>query len=197
MTHRPFIPTPRATVKKFIPIFDETFLVSVPQFELIDEDTVREIGTFSTGSRALDSGIANTMTLTWLSIDKMAKIYSHGSTVHFRNPKEDIPRVHQIIQRHINEYLEWEHRSESRLSYTDPERQKRLITDFKLLDAFGRGIYETNGTAYREYRPRSYLDQFSPLTTVSAPQVVHEELPQYESIKFSALAKRKKYRAAR
>lgn len=182
---------------RFNPIFDETFLVSVPQFELIDEDTVREIGTFSTGSRALDAGIANTMTLTWLPINKMAKIFSHGSVVHFQNPKEDIPKIHQIIQRHISAYLEWERTSESRLSYTDPERQKRLVADFKLLDAFGRGIYEVNGIAYREYRPKSYLDNFTPLADTSSPQPQVQELAQYEGIQFSALSRRKKYRASR
>lgn len=177
-------------------IKNKRFLVSVPSYLIPHREIEAKIyGSFSTGSRVADQQLAKTREQIWLPLIDLINIYSDNGDFTFLKPNTDIPKVHEILQEHIEDFLKSEEMYRRGLYSENEEVMNERRRDILQIDEFAREIYRR---AYRKSLPQD--SAFKGVEKLFTPWEQLEDrskkaIPVYENVSnyvdYSALRNRR------
>ena len=119
-----------ATTKR---IFDDIYMVRVPEHMMRSVTYMRTYGTYVTGYPDIDNDYTNRQMTTYMSIAKMVTLYKEGATIAVVNYK-DIKAIYDAIADHL---AAWQYQMDHAININNPP-----IDDLIALDAFAETVFQ-------------------------------------------------------
>lgn len=146
-------------------LFTKPFTVTMIETDAIDEGDIAARGTFTTGFSDIDRQMHNRQTTVWRTIAEMVDLWHEGVEITLTNGIEDADKINTIIQEHLGDCEDY-HRSFLGSIRTEPrETTEARLRELKLLDEFGRGIYNK----VRSFGKVKYDEAFEKIDKATAP----------------------------
>jgi len=117
-------------------IFNYPFVCRIPMVNTMDEFTINEYGTFTSGNETTDMQIATELVENMITIADMAELHKNDVQFFIANPRVDAEKIYSIIVEHLKA---WVTRSSVQINGPKPP-----IEDLILLDSLAAEIYKTS-----------------------------------------------------
>lgn len=114
-------------------IFHQYFRCYIPQHHLYSKDFIETFGLPTSGDREIDRELANSDTLSQLTIADMAGHLANGANMTLEDPKKSVI-IYRIIREHL---LDWKAVTDDPIDTTPPP-----VEDLRELDALAVEVYK-------------------------------------------------------
>jgi len=114
-------------------IFDNTYMVRIPEYAARTVEYMRTYGTYITGIPEIDRAAPTNWFTTYLPISKMAEHYHEGVTVAIVR-QQDLKTIYDSITQHLSA---WRHHINTTINITPPP-----IEDLLILDEFAAAVFQ-------------------------------------------------------
>lgn len=124
-------------------VFHWQFQVILPAAYAIPEQDIMTFGTLTTGNKKMDADYANEAVTTYRTIAELTKLYSEGCRITLVNPREDSPKIYDLVQLLLRDWADDFNKGFSvhRKTEEETKRMQSVIKDIELLEAFAEMMY--------------------------------------------------------
>lgn len=114
------------------PLWEELFMVKVPQLSLLSAEDISRNGMYTTGDKGIDGALHNQWRTVMIPISRMVELYQEGSQIRVIN-EIDTKRIYELITDHL---VAWENMLTNGINIGDAP-----VQDLIDMDNFASAVY--------------------------------------------------------